>query len=135
MARNYSLTDDEFAVLMIASRGEYMLAIGRWESSTKNLAARGLMQLQMLNGGPQYTITDAGRAAIARREAEENQELATIVNKFRPTDEIKERARQAANLLAGAAKLSAPIFPRLAVTARRARALGLDAVAPAFPKQ
>ena len=37
------LTDDEFALLEIASHGESMIPIGRWEGPLRSLAARGLM--------------------------------------------------------------------------------------------
>lgn len=59
------LTDDERAVLMIASQGAPMIPIGRWERPIKALARRGFMQmLDAMN----YVITEAGRAAMNSAE-------------------------------------------------------------------
>ena len=55
------LTDDEFALLEIASHGESMIPIGRWERPLKALATKGLM---FANDSVNYVITDGGRAAL-----------------------------------------------------------------------
>jgi hypothetical protein len=72
------ITDDEFSVLMIAAGGSYMLAIGRWANSIKSLERKGFLRVHTINGGPQYTITDTGREAIAGREQSENQQFAAL---------------------------------------------------------
>ena len=108
-----TITDDEFACLMIAARGEYMLAIGRWERSIQDLAAKGLMRSEHINGGSQYTITKAGRAAIEEREQEENQQLADVINRSRQAKivrgTIQDFCEQAAKLLVDAARASMQI--------------------------
>jgi len=102
-----SITDDERTVLMIADRGEYMLAIGRWELPIKSLAKRGLLASQILNGGPQYTITEAGRTELNAAEHEEDQQLREIINRSSATlASIRGKAEQSAQLLAQAAKES-----------------------------
>ena len=108
-----TITDDEFSVLMIAARGEYMLAIGRWEAPCKALAAKGMMQVQMLNGGPQYTITEAGRAAIQDREKEEDRNWGALIEAGSRLGAAQKTAREhveaAAQAIAKAAKAgSAP---------------------------
>jgi hypothetical protein len=68
MAENNDLTEDEMAVLMIADQGEFMLAIGRWKKPIADLTTKGFMKLEYINGGPQFTITDAGRAAMTKQD-------------------------------------------------------------------
>ena len=55
------LTDDEFALLEIASHGESMIPIGRWEKPLKSLAAKGMM---FAADTANYVITESGRAAL-----------------------------------------------------------------------
>jgi len=104
------ITDDEFSVLMIAARGEYMLAIGHWEQPTRHLEAEGLLKKEMLNGGWQYTITDAGRAAIREREQEEDRQLGAIIEKASSMDAAQQSCRnyaeQAAQAIANCARES-----------------------------
>lgn len=60
------LTDDERAVLMIASQGAPMIPVGRWEPAIKALARRGFMlMLDAVN----YVITEAGMAALRPGDA------------------------------------------------------------------
>lgn len=71
------LTDDEYAVLMIADQGQHMLAIGRWEKPVKNLVACGYMRkVDDVN----YLITDAGRQAMQSRDKEDDAALLTVFN-------------------------------------------------------
>lgn len=61
------LSEDERAVLMIASAGQSMIPIGRWERPVLSLAAKGyLRKLDDVN----FEITDAGRAASLSAERE-----------------------------------------------------------------
>jgi len=55
------LTDDELTILMIADKGEPMLAIGRWEQPVKSLVAKGYLH----DTGTSHHITSAGRKAAA----------------------------------------------------------------------
>ena len=101
------ITDDEFSVLMIAAEGQYMLAIGRWELPTRALEQRGLLKKEIIAGGPQYTITDAGREAIAAREQIETADLKALVNRVTTLiGGIRGDAERAAQYLAKAAKAS-----------------------------
>ena len=101
------ITDAEMAVLMIAARGEFMLAIGSWEQPTKSLEAKGFMKREIINGGPQYTITDAGRAAM---EAEDNKNLKAMIEKGAiagtAQKQCRELAEQAAQNIAKCARLT-----------------------------
>lgn len=57
------LTDDEFAVLEIASAGNSMIAIGRWQKPIEHLVELGLMR--SVNKANNY-ITDAGKVALEK---------------------------------------------------------------------
>src|ERR1700722_17335069 len=61
------LTDDEFTLLEIASHGESMIPIGRWERPLKSLAKKGLM---FANDSVNYVITEAGRTALGGHKQE-----------------------------------------------------------------
>ena len=102
-----SITQDERTVLMIVNRGEYMLAIGRWELPIKSCAKQGFLKSEFIAGGPQYTITEAGHTELDVAEHEENQQLANIINSSSATlASIRGKAEQSAQLLAQAAKES-----------------------------
>lgn len=81
------LTGDEVTVLMIAAQGEPMMPIGRWEKPTESLVAKGYLRThpcaQDPSGRFNCRITDAGRQALGREEAETDQALATVINKSR----------------------------------------------------
>ena len=104
-----SVTDDEFTVLMIAAKGEYMLPIGRWKPSIESLAQKGLMCMQHINGGPQYLITRAGRDAIHEREEDENRQIGSIINRSGLVAQVRALAEESAQKLAQAAKDSVQI--------------------------
>ena len=104
-----SVTDDEFTVLMIAAKGEYMLPIGRWKLPIEALTERGLMVGQHLNGGLQYTITRAGKAAITEREQEENKQIGQLIERSNSVVVVKKLAEESAQKLAQAAKESVQI--------------------------
>jgi hypothetical protein len=115
-----SLTNDEMSVLMIADRDEYMLAIGRWELPVKSLAKRGLLKCETLNGGPQYTITDAGREAM--KQGDDDNIRAIIDASYSigvAQKEIRVGAETTAQMLAKCAKMSAPITGDTPETAAR----------------
>ena len=62
------LTDDEFTVLLLADSGESMIPIGRWKAPILSLTTKGFMRK---NDEVNYSITAAGRAARAARDAED----------------------------------------------------------------
>ena len=115
-----SLSNDEMSVLMIAAQGQTMLPIGRWEGPTKSLAARGFMKCEILAGGPQYTITEAGRAAM---EKGDDDNIRAIIETTSEVGTMQKEARAgaetAAQLLAKIAKLSASITGDTPETAAR----------------
>lgn len=88
-----------------------MLAIGRWESSIKSLVTKGFMRGEHLAGGMQYTITNAGRAAITEREHEENAQWGALIEAGSRMGVAHKTAREhvevAAQAIATAAKTSA----------------------------
>ena len=108
-----TLTNDEMAVLMIAARGDYMLAIGRWEAPTKSLAAKGFMKREMINDGPQYMITDAGRAAM---EKGDDDNIRAMIEHGSQIGAAHKNARdcieQAAQLLVEAARAGSVVGDR-----------------------
>ena len=113
-----SLTDDEMSVLMIADRDQYMLAIGRWELPVKSLTNKGLPRREMINGGPQYTITEQGRVALHVQErAIDDRVTQAIVQTNNATFEARQYAEQAAQMLAKAAKISNSVTGEHPVTA------------------
>ncbi len=61
------ITDDEFICLEIMSRGEAMMAIGRWEKSLKSLAQKGMCDPQ---DGFNYIITKKGRETLGGHKQE-----------------------------------------------------------------
>lgn len=66
------LTNDEYTLLLIASQGESVIPIGRWEKSVESLVERGLLhRYDRFNN----VITDAGRAAMKAREAQDDGDL------------------------------------------------------------
>ena len=75
------LTNDELTVLMVASRGESMIPIGRWAQSLKSLAARDYMRAR---DEANYVITDAGRRAMD--EADDANIRAMIVGNNKAAD-------------------------------------------------
>jgi hypothetical protein len=61
------ISGDEFTLLEIASHGESMIPIGRWEKPLKSLAQKGMM---FANDSVNYVITEAGRAALGGHKQE-----------------------------------------------------------------
>lgn len=106
-----NLSDDELTVLLIAAKGEPMLAIGRWEEPTKSLILKGYLQACSWAGDPSgnanNVITDAGRKAAREAEDAPFKALIEIGSKVGATQKaIRDFAEQAAQLLAQAAKTS-----------------------------
>lgn len=71
------LTQDEYTVLLIASSGESMMPIGRWEKPVEALVERGFLQRHNKFNN---TITETGKKAIAAREQEDDSALINAVN-------------------------------------------------------
>jgi hypothetical protein len=105
-----TITDDEFSVLMIAAQGEYMLPIGRWKPSIESLTQKGLMCCQHINGGPQYTITRAGKAAINEREQTETESFSAASARVAKAQKAaRELVEETAKLLVETAKVSSTL--------------------------
>lgn len=104
------LTNDEATVLMIAAKGQSMIAIGRWEVPIRQLVARGLMKK---NDAVNFSITDPGLAALSAHE--EQVDAAVVSSTRKLIDAASSRvtmqrfSEQAATLLAQAASESARI--------------------------
>ena len=79
------LTDDEYAILMIAAEGRSMIPIGRWEKPVNDLVARGLM---IRHDPANNTISPAGREALEQRERDD-------VDAIRAVNQKMERAQAA----------------------------------------
>ena len=113
------LTDDEYAILMIAAEGRSMLPIGRWEKPVNDLVARGLM---IRHDPSNNTISPAGREALEQRERDDIAAIRAVGQKLAGAQaaqtSIRELAEQAAQLLAQAARASAEVtgdHPEVAV--------------------
>jgi len=113
------MTDDEYTILEIASHGNSMLAVGRWEKPVKDLTARGLLnKLDEAN----YVITPAGREVFAERDRENDQALADVINASRSVARLQRTTQdfieQAAKILADSAKAASQVTgddPKVAV--------------------
>jgi len=71
------LTPDECTVLEIASKGESMMAIGRWEAATESLHRKRLLKkLDDVN----YVITAAGIERMKQVDRDYDQALADMCN-------------------------------------------------------
>ena len=115
-----SLSNDEMSVLMIAAQGQTMLPIGRWEEPTKSLAAKGFMKCEILAGGPQYMITEAGRAAMEKGDDDNIRAIIETTSEVGTTQkEARVGAETAAQMLAKIVKLSTPITGDIPETAAR----------------
>lgn len=105
------LTDDEYAVLMIADQGQHMLAIGRWEKPVKHLVTGGYMRkVDDVN----YLITDAGRQAMQARGKEDDTALLTVFNQGIALRNGREQATQSVEQ--AAIHLSHAIKATIAIT-------------------
>jgi len=115
-----TVTDDEFVVLMIAAKGEYMLPIGHWKPSIEALTQKGLMCSQHINGGPQYLITRAGRDAIHEREQEETVQFANASARVvQAQKQARDLVEVTAKSLAETARASARVTGDTPETAAR----------------
>jgi len=115
-----TITSDELAVLMIAERGEHLLAIGRWAGPCASLTGKGLLQKNFIAGGDQYTITDAGRVAA---EKADDSNLGAMIEQGSQVGTAQKSARdhseQAAKELCDAARDSVKITGDSLATAVR----------------
>ena len=104
------LTDDEAAVLDIASRTGTIGAIGRWEGPVKSLVRRGFLK-DWSGDFFNCRITDAGKAAMFGMEAEEDRALGMVIDAMREMavaqKSIHEMAEQCAQVLVKIAEASA----------------------------
>lgn len=115
-----SLTNDEMSVLMIAAKGEYMLAIGHWQQPVQALCRKGFMKCELIAGGPQYTITDAGRKAMEQGDDENIRSMIEASSSAGTAQKAaRDVAEQTAQKLAECAKLSSPITGDTPETAAR----------------
>lgn len=88
------LSQDELTVLMIADKGESMMAIGRWEAPVNSLVARGyLKQHDKFNN----SITDAGRQAVNQDEDDDIRAMITVNNAIANG---RQKTREAAEAIA-----------------------------------
>lgn len=71
------LSGDEQTVLEIASQGESMIPIGRWEAPTLRLAALGLLRALDASN---YVITSAGRERMKAVNADYDDALRQMVS-------------------------------------------------------
>jgi hypothetical protein len=90
------LSDDEFAVLLIADRGESMMPIGRWEAPVRSLLERGLLRGNPTPGDSagvyNSTITQAGRNAVQARSDADEAALRRIAQEYN-SSEAEARTR------------------------------------------
>jgi hypothetical protein len=107
-----TLTDDEAAVLDIAAQSGNIAAIGRWEAPVKSLLKRGFLSDQ---SGDTFNciITEAGAAARAGQEAEDDRALGRQIDALRTAaiaqKSIQEMAEQCAQVLSQIAKISSKV--------------------------
>lgn len=98
------LTQDEITVLTIASHGEPMLEIGRWEKPIRHLLALGYMKP---NGEAYRVITPEGRAALDDDEEDNTRHLASLIHQAKDAHgEIQIAIDKCAVTLAEAARRS-----------------------------
>ena len=71
------LTNQEFAVLLLADDGESLIPIGIWEKPIKTLATLGLLKKQ---DGANYVITAEGHAARIARDENDETEMQRILS-------------------------------------------------------
>ena len=81
------LTDDEFAILLIAAEGRSMLPIGRWQKPVEDLVARGLM---IRHDPSNNTISPAGREALEQRERDDVDAIRAVGQKLARTQAAPE---------------------------------------------
>ena len=81
-----SLSDDEFACLMIANQGAPMIPIGRWKPAVEGLVSKGYLKPRPNDADPtgmfNCCITEAGRQACAGRDQEDETAFRKISMKF-----------------------------------------------------
>lgn len=100
------LTEDEYAVLMIAREGQSLMPIGRWKAPVESLHARGLLER---GDAFNYFKTIRGEVALEKHEGSlqtDWTEMAVKVNNART--QARMSAEQAAHHLSLAARASAP---------------------------
>ena len=105
------LTQDEEAVLLIAHEGAWLAPIGRWETSVKNLALKGLLYRK---DDVNYGITGAGRDAVTELERRTDEALGQLITRGNQMGAAQKQCRdiveQAAHLLVQCADASTKIM-------------------------
>jgi hypothetical protein len=111
------LTNDELTVLLIASKGESMMPIGRWEAPVASLVAKGLLHAQDKFNN---VITEAGRKALRNTEEDDVRHLVEVNNAVvEARQKASARADELATLLAELATYSSSVTGDDKVTALR----------------
>lgn len=105
-----SLTDHEYAVLMLAADGNSMIPIGIWEKPILNLTVLGLLKkFDSVN----YGITDSGRKMLADRQHEEDDDFKQAFAKLNDDRNAQQQSvmstNQAAQHLVFAARAAAKL--------------------------
>ena len=79
------LSDDEFAILMIADQGEPMMPIGRWKAPVESLLRRGFLRrvpsIQDPAGTFNSAITEEGRRACQARDKKDQDDFKEVLSK------------------------------------------------------
>lgn len=98
------LTQDESTLLRIASTGNSMMSVGRWEKPIEDLVKKGLLHR---HDKFNHTITPAGREAIERNEDAVHKKLVeALFASGRAQTEIQECVRAATDQLVRAVQLT-----------------------------
>ncbi len=89
-----NLSDDEFAVLLIAREGEPMIPIGRWKPAVERLVELGFLNPRPSPQDPtgqfNCVITPKGREAAEKRDQNDQDDFANAVKRFRKEQIIEE---------------------------------------------
>lgn len=109
-----NLSQDDITCLMILSRGEALLAIGKWEPTLLSLYERGLVgQRTTPGGGVDFVIGRGGELALRDYEDEEMLELIEANNNLveirQRHNSMQDAVRQIAQVMAAAALASSDI--------------------------
>ena len=88
------LTQDELTVLLIASQGESMMPIGRWQAPVESLLKRGYLHA---NDRFNNVITPEGRIAAELTQSHNERAVAGVHNEIQMA---QARARQMAESIA-----------------------------------
>ncbi len=89
-----TLSNDEFAVLLIAREGEPMIPIGRWKPAVERLVELGYLSPRPSPQDPtgqfNCVITPKGREAAEKRDQNDQDDFANAVKRFTIEKTIRE---------------------------------------------